>query len=170
MDASLFEQTCCETSSDIDSSGVAKPFRKKKQLFFWIPVFLRQTNFQSIIDALIVQKQRERSIRRLAIQAKEKERRKQPKATVQHPYRAFGAREKCQQCQAQSTALTAAATLHYQDPRNDVEPAELRKELVDRTGKGKDRHCYMFSHTRLTPCCDSVNGCTFYYRYSWIPL
>ena len=87
---------------------------------------------------------RERSIQRIAIQKKEKERSKQPKATVQHPYRAFGAREKCQQRQAQSMAATAAATLQYQDPRSNIEPQELRKELVDWTGKGKDNCCNMF--------------------------
>lgn len=102
----------------------------------FFPVFLRQTNCQSLMAALLVQKRRERSIRRLALKKREKDARKQPKATMQHPYRAFGAREISRQRQSDAVAATAAATLQYQHPRQGVESCDLRKELEDRTGKG----------------------------------
>ena len=99
-------------------------------------MFLRQTNCQSFVAALLVQKKRVRSIRRLALKKKEKEASKCPKATMQHPYRAYGARDISQKRQSDAAAATAAATLQYQDPRQGIESRELRKELENRTGKG----------------------------------
>ena len=55
---------------------------------------------------------------------------------MQHPYRAYGARDISQKRQSDAAAATAAATLQYQDPRQGIESRELRKELENRTGKG----------------------------------
>ena len=112
--------------SNFTLSGCISPFA----------VFLRQTNCQSIKTALLVQKRREISIRRLALKKRKKEGARIQKASVQHPYRGYRAKQIAEQRRSDALAATAAATRLYEDPRLASETTELRQELRDRTGKG----------------------------------
>ena len=96
---------------------------------------LRQTNCRDVKATLQIQKRRELSLQNNALHEKEKNAGKVSKPSCQHPYRAFGAREMAQQRREMGIAATAAATQLHRDPREELTPNELRRELEDKIQK-----------------------------------
>ena len=98
---------------------------------------MRQTNCQNIEVSLMVQKRRELALKNYAVRRKERDNRRTPKHSCQHPYQGYLAREMAQQRRVADDAATHQATLNYQDPRKMLSSAELRTELQERTGERK---------------------------------
>lgn len=98
---------------------------------------MRQTNCQSIEVSLYVQKRREHALMNFALKKKERDDKKTPKHSCQHPYQGFGARAMAQERREADAEATRQATAAYQDPRDMQSPAELRAQLEERTGESQ---------------------------------
>ena len=120
---------------------------------------MRQTNCQNIEVSLFVQKRRERALMNFALKKKERDEKRTPKHSCQHPYQGFGARAMAQERREADAEATRQATAAYQDPREMQSSAELRAQLVDRTGESQyyqlmlslEHVFFRIHHTRRSP-------------------